>query len=275
MSKVYVAIGQCGSIGTPEENAKMVEFMFLEAVNKNPGLDLVVFPEYIYYSPVDQEDSQRVAIDLNQSHPYIDRMKALAKKYQINFVPGSFVEKADDGRVHNTAIFINREGEIIGKYRKVHLMDAASYKESAYVAPGDKLCLIDADFGKVGLMVCYDLRFPEQARSMCLQGAEIIIVPAQFPAGAPLPPRVDDWDILTRSAALTNLTYVVAANQFGAVHKDHPFGRSGVIDPRGIVIAAASGRPEMVYGTIDLDYQRQVQKNLAAWSNRRPDIYTL
>ncbi len=272
---VNVAICQCASIGTTEENLQMMISMFLKAVQTRSDLDLVVFPEYTYYSPVNMEESKKVAIDLNESHQFVEKMKELAKEYQVNFIPGSFVEKAKDGRVHNTAIFINRGGEIIGQYRKIHLMDAAAYKESAYVSAGDKMCIVDTDFGKIGLMVCYDLRFPEQARSMCLQGAQMIIVPSMFPSGQPLPPRVDDWDLLVRSAALTNLTYVVAANQFGSVHKDNPFGRSAIVDPRGTVVASASGRAGIVYGSIDLDYQKEVQENLAVWINRRPDVYTL
>ena len=126
---------------------------------------------------------------------------------------------------------------------------------------GDALCLVDTDFGRVGVLVCYDLRFPELARSLCLQGAELLVCPAQFPCGQPLPARVDDWDLLIRSTALTNLTYTVGANQFGIVRRDAPFGRSCFVC--------------VVHAMLDLDYQREVQKNLASWNNRRPDVYCL
>lgn len=270
---INVAICQCGSNGTTEENFEKMISLFKKAVNTRNDLDLVVFPEYAYYSPLNIDESKKVAIDLEKDHPFINKMKELAKEYKVNLIPGSFVEKAPGDKVQNTSIFINRDGEIIGKYRKIHLFDAASYKESAYVSPGNEMCLIDADFGRIGLMVCYDLRFPELARSMCLHGAEMIIVPAMFPSGQPLPTRVDDWDLLIRSTALTNLTYVVASNQFGSVHNDNPFGRSGIVDPRGTVIASAGGREDIVFGSIDLDYQNQVRKNLAVWENRRPDVY--
>lgn len=272
---VHVAIGQFGSTGTPEENQKVMEELFLQAVEEDKKLDLVVFPEYAYYSPLDRNESLQVAIDLSKPHPFIDRMRELARQYKVNVIPGSFVEKAEGGKVCNAVITINREGEIIGKYRKIHLFDAANYQESSYVEPGDKPCLVDTDFGRIGVMVCYDLRFPELARSMCIQGADIIVCPAEFPSGQPLPTRVDDWDVLVRSTALTNLTYVVAANQFGKVHNDTPFGRSCVVDPRGIVISAAQGRNCVVFGRIDLDYQNQTKENLAVWKNRRPDVYTL
>jgi predicted amidohydrolase len=272
---IQVAICQCGSVGSPEENQETMENLFLEAVKGNPNLDLVVFPEYCYYTPEDRADSLRVAIDLEKPHPFVDRMKELAKEYHVNLIPGSFAERVSEDKVCNSVLTINRNGEIIGKYRKIHLFDAANYKESSYVEPGDSMCIVDTDFGKMGVMVCYDLRFPELARSMCLQGADFIVCPAEFPSGQPLPTRVDDWDILVRSTALTNLTYVVTANQFGLVHKDAPFGRSCVVDPRGVVVSAAQGRNCVVFGSLDLEYQRQTRKNLAVWENRKPDMYTL
>lgn len=273
MKKINVAIGQCASLGTPQENAQVIESMFLEAVAQNPNLDLMLFPEYAYFAPSGPEESSQVAIDLEQPHPFIERMRQLAREHRVNLIPGSFVETAKDGRYHNTSVFINREGEIIGKYRKIHLMDAASYQESAYVAPGNELVVVDADFGKVGMMTCYDIRFAEQPIQLCLRGAELLAIPAEFPAGIPLPTRVDDWDLLTRGIALSNLTYVVTANQFGTVHGSHHFGRSGIIDPRGTVVAMARGCREVVYGTVDLEYQKQVQETLATWNNRRPDVY--
>lgn len=273
MKKINVALGQCASLGSPEENAQRIESMFLDAVSQQQNLDLVLFPEFAYFSPSGIEDSRQTAIDLKKPHPFVDRMKQLAREYHVNLIPGTFAELGEDGRCYNTSIFINRQGEIIGKYRKIHLMDAANYQESSYVAPGNELVVVEADFGKVGMMTCYDIRFPELPIQLCLKGADMLAIPAEFPAGSPLPSRVDDWDLLVRSIALANLTYVVAANQFGTVHGNHHFGRSGVIDPRGTVVAAARGCQEVVLGTVDLEYQKSVRDTLATWRNRRPDIY--
>ncbi len=272
---IKVAICQIGSIGTPEENQDKMEKIFLEAVNGSSELDLVVFPEYSYYSPLNREEAINVAIDLSEPHPFVEKMKNLAKEYKVNLIPGSFAEKVSENKICNVVLTINRDGEIIGKYRKIHLFDAASYKESSYVEPGDEICIVDTDFGKIGVMVCYDLRFPELARTMCIEGAEIIVCPSEFPVGQPLPPRVDDWDILVKSTALTNLTYLITANQYGAIHNDTPFGRSCIVDPRGIITSMAQGRECIVYGDIDLKYQESVKDNLAVWENRRPEIYTI
>ena len=123
------------------------------------------------------------------------------------------------------------------------------------------------------MMVCYDLRFPELARSMCLDGAKVIFVSSMFPSGVPLPTRVDDWDILVKSTALTNMTYVVATNQYGTCHGENSFGRSCLVDPKGLQVTLASGRECISYGEIDLDYQETMQENLGVWRNRRPEVY--
>lgn len=272
---IHIAIGQCGSTGTAEENQSEMERLFLQAVEEDPRLDLMVFPEYCRYTPGSRADALGCAIDLEQPNPFVERMQALAREHQVYLIPGSFPERAGEDKVYNTVLTISRTGEIVGKYRKIHLFDAASYRESSYMQAGGQLCLVDTDFGRIGVLVCYDLRFPELARSLCLQGAQLLVCPAQFPCGQPLPARVDDWDLLIRSTALTNLTYVAGANQFGVVRRDAPFGRSCVADPRGTVIAAASGRNGVVHALLDLDYQREVQENLASWNNRRPDVYCI
>lgn len=270
---IKVAICQCGSLGTLEENMANMVRLFKKAVENAKNVDIVTFPEYCYCSPVDNEESHKVAIDLDKPHVFLDTMKALAKEYHVNLIPGSFVTNAPDGRVKNTIVFINREGEVIAKYNKIHLMVAASYDESSYVSPGDELCVFDSDLGRIGMMVCYDLRFPEQARTMCLDGAKIIFVSSMFPSGVPLPTRVDDWDILVKSTALTNMTYVVATNQYGTCHGENSFGRSCLVDPKGLQVTLASGRECISYGEIDLDYQAAMQENLGVWRNRRPDVY--
>ena len=109
---VQVALCQMGSVGTPEENMAEMERLFLQAVeNSRAELDLIVFPEYCYYTPVDKDDARRIAIDVSRPHPFIDRMKELAREYHVNLIPGSFAAVAKDGKVSNHSIMLNREGE--------------------------------------------------------------------------------------------------------------------------------------------------------------------
>ena len=270
---IKVAIAQRSGAGTTEENLKGMTAMIEEAVENSKNLDIIIFPEYCYYAPTTIEESKKVAEDVPGE--FTEAIGELARKYKLNIIPGSFVEKAKGGKVHNTCVFINRKGKVIGKYRKIHLMDAIGYKESNYVEAGKEMCVINTDIGRVGIMVCYDLRFPELARSMVLKGADILFVPAEFPSGKPLPPRTDHWDLLVRSTALYNLTYVVAANQFGPLHSDNPFGRSSIVDPWGTVVSSASGRQDIIFATLDMDYQKSVRDSVATWINRKPEIYTL
>ena len=154
-------------------------------------------------------------------------------------------------------------------------MVALGADESLRVEPGDHIEVFDTDIGRVGLMVCYDLRFPEQARSMVLDGADILLVPSEFPSGDVLPPRTDHWDCLVQSTALLNLTYTIAVNQYGHVFDSRPFGRSMVVDPWGTVIAQCSNKEDIAYAELDMEYQKKVRDSVATWANRRPDLYKL
>ena len=269
---VKVAICQMGSTGTAKENVKKITEMAQRAVCEEGGVDVICFPEDSYFDADARSEEQGP-----EPVPgyFSNAMCSLAKKLRVNLIPGTFMCQADNGKYYNTALFINREGKIIGRYNKIHLMKAAGYDESEYVEYGDTPAVFDTDFGRVGMMVCYDLRFPELARGMVQDGADILFVPAYFPAGNPLPPRTDHWDCLVQSTALLNLTYTVAVNQYGHVVASIPFGRSRVVDPWGTVIAQCANREEIAYAAIDLDYQRQVRANLATWENRRPETYTL
>lgn len=273
IKKVNVAVVQRSGAGAKQENIREMTFSVETAVKNFPQLDVIVFPEYCYFAPTTMEESKQAAEEI--PGPFTKAMSTLAKKYNINIIPGTFIENAKSGRIHNACVFIDRHGEILATYRKIHLMDAIGYKESDYVEAGKEMCVFDSDIGRVGMMVCYDLRFPELARSMVLKGADILFVPSAFPSGDPLPPRTDHWDILVRSAALYNLTYVVVANQFGPLNDDNLFGRSSIVDPWGTVISSASGRQDIIYATLDMGFQKQVRDKVATWINRKPEVYDL
>jgi predicted amidohydrolase len=269
---IQVALIQMCATGTKEANLSLIRRMVRDAVEGVKKLDVVCLPEYCYGVPT--ADTSR---DLAESIPgnYSEEIAKLAERYKVNISAGSFAEKGERRKIYNASLFFNRRGEIIGKYRKTHLMNAMNYRESDSVLPGDSIAVFETDFGRVGVMVCYDLRFPELARTMTSQGAEIIFVPSAFPSGLPLPPRTDHWDVLTKCTALLNSVYVVATNQFGQDHGENYFGRSSVIDPWGTRTVQATGRQGIIYGAIDLEYERHVKAILATWNNRRPELYHL
>ena len=271
---VKVALCQRGVTGSKEQNIAETVSMIEEAAEHCPGLDLIIFPEYNYYESLSLEEAR--ANSETMDGRYITEMKKQARRFGVNLIPGSFAETCGE-KVKNTCALIDRSGEVAGSYSKVHLMDAIGIRESDAAVPGDKLGVFDTDFGRIGLMVCFDLRFPEQPRSMVLQGADIIFCAASFPTGSPLPRRTDHWDLLVQSTALLNLTWTCAVNQFGSIcgGTENPFGRSMVVDPWGIVTASALGRRDIVYATLDMQHQKEVRGRVATWNCRRPDIYTL
>ena len=271
---VKVALCQRGVTGSKEQNIAETVSMIEEAAEHCPGLDLIIFPEYNYYEALSLEEAR--ANSETMDGRYITEMKKQARRFGVSLIPGSFAETCGE-KVKNTCALIDRSGEVAGSYSKVHLMDAIGIRESDAAVPGDKLGVFDTDFGRIGLMVCFDLRFPEQPRSMVLQGADIIFCAASFPTGSPLPPRTDHWDLLVQSTALLNLTWTCAVNQFGSIcgGTENPFGRSMVVDPWGIVTASALGRRDIVYATLDMQHQKEIRGRVATWNCRRPDIYTL
>ena len=260
------------SNGTPEENlAKMVR-MTEEAAREN--VDFIMFPEYAYYSPLDLADAQKRMEDHNGR--LITTFRELAAKYKINIQPGSFSEKVDgDMKPCNGTVFIDRKGEIIGSYRKIHLCDVLGADESEYVRAGNSITVVDADFGKVGLMICYDYRFPELPRSLALKGAQIITIPFENAPGNILPNRYSHMDILTRCVAIHNMTYVIACNQYGKLEENYLMGYSRVIDPWGDIVAQASAIEGPVYAYLDIEYQKEILKRLPSLTHRRPELYEL
>lgn len=268
---VKVALCQTDTVSLPQENvAKMIR-MIQQAAER--GADVAVFPEDCYFD-VDAPREHGEGPEPLDGY-FVTQMRAAAEKYRINLVPGSFECRAENGKYYNTALFIDRKGEILSRYDKIHLMKAMNYDESEHVEAGSAPAVFDTDIGRVGLMVCYDLRFPELARGMVQAGADIIFVPAFWPAGSPLPPRTDHWDTLVNCTALLNQTYVIAVNQYGHMSTEIPFGRSCAVDPWGTVVAQCPNKVGVVYAELDMDYQEQVRQKLATWQNRRPECYTL
>ncbi|MBE6989175.1 MAG: hypothetical protein E7426_00320 [Ruminococcaceae bacterium] len=272
-SLVRVALCQRCSSGSFEHNLSASAAMVRQAAQMYEGLDVIILPEANSFFPHSPEESRACAQEI--PGPYTDVFSALARELDVNIIPGSIIEKTVHNKVKNSVCFINRQGNIVAKYEKVHLMDALGARESDNVDAGDTICVFDTDFGRVGIQVCYDCRFPELARSMVLAGAEILFVPACFPCGNLLPPRTDHWDLLVDAMALQNLTWVVACNQYGDLETEHPFGRSRVVSPWGTPVSVAREGDCILYAAMDMEYQSSVRAKVGGLSNRRPDVYRL
>ena len=147
--------------------------------------------------------------------------------------------------------------------------DQVVFQESATIAPGDEAVAVEIDGVPVGLSICYDLRFPELFRILALQGAKVILLPAAFM----LYTGKDHWEVLLRARAIENQVYMVAAAQFGPFEGGTCYGRSMVVDPWGLPIAAAQDRPGVVVSDLDLTVVDQVRRELPSLANRRPAAY--
>lgn len=208
--------------------------------------------------------------------PTTERLSEAARRYGA-VVVGSMYERATDGRCFNTVPFIDAAGRIAGLYRKTHLFDAPNRDdippnmiESNHVAAGDILPVFDTGFGRVGVFVCSDLRFPEVARVEALAGAEILVCCSAF-----LSPRSDHWDFLLRARACENQVFIVASGQYGAEPASGIafVGRSCVVDPWGVMLATAPDRECVTVTSIDLAQIDEVRRRYPVMNQRRPELY--
>ena len=234
------------------------------------GAELVVLPEMF--------NCLGTGAELRAGAEPLDGPTALwladqAVEHDITLVGGTFVER-DEPRNHNTCCVFGPDGERLAAYRKIHLFDVevpgAEFHESDAVGPGDEIVVVDVDEIRLGLSVCYDVRFPELYRIATLQGATVVTVPAAFTAKTG-PPH---WEILLRARAIENQVFVIAAGQRGSTNdKLHWHGHSMIIDPWGTILAENADTEGVIVADLDLDAQTHVRDVLPSLANRRPAAY--
>ncbi len=223
------------------------------------GVRLAVLPEmwssgYDYKCLAELADeTPRVAAELAE----------LAARLDLVIV-GSLPEK-DRGSLYNTA-FVHDRGQEIGRYRKLHLF--SPMKEDRYLAPGNKTLVVPTSVGRLGVAICYDLRFPEMFRKLALDGAELVCLPAQWPS-----PRQLHWRTLVRARAIENQCFLIAANGCGRLGNLHFFGMSLIVSPRGEFLAEGGERAAESTALLDFADMAAYRKEIPAWHDRRPDIY--
>ena len=238
------------------------------------GARLVVLPEYLQFRGDD--DGFRASARPIPG-PFTDAFAAVARRRDVWILAGSLAESIDDPtRPCNTSVLIAPDGSIAAAYRKIHLFDVAVDHgpvdtESARVTPGDTPVVADVDGVKVGLSVCYDLRFPELYRTLALAGAEVLAVPSNFTERT----GRDHWEVLLRARAIENGAWVLAPGQAGGPPGQPAFGRSMIVDPWGTVVAQAPDGVGIIRADIDTDRVAAVRRQIPALANRRPETYRL
>ncbi len=235
------------------------------------GSRLVVLPE-MWNCPYSSEYFRGYGEPENG--PTYNFMSTIANESNIYLVGGSIPE-IHEGKVFNTCFFFGPNGKLIGKHRKAHLFDInlpgkMIFQESETLTAGNKVTVVDTEFGKIGLAICYDVRFPELFRKMALMGANIIILPAAFS----VPTGEAHWEISLRTRALDNQVYIVACSPARDIKGPYQaYGGSAIVDPWGEIMEIAGQEETIIYSDIDLNRVDEVREQLPLLKHRRPELY--
>jgi deaminated glutathione amidase len=237
------------------------------------GADIVVLPEkWNFIGEAQQLYDAAEPLEGGQS---VEAMAGWAKRHGITLVGGSITERREGrAKLSNTCLVFDPEGRTTAVYRKIHLFDVEVgghiYRESEAEEPGDEPVVLEAEGWKIGLSVCYDLRFPELYRVLALEGARLVTLPAHFT----LFTGKDHWHVLARARAIENQCYLAAAAQVGETRPGrHSYGHSLIADPWGIVLAEAPDEECVIAASLDLDRLERIRERLPSLASRQPAAY--
>ena len=232
---------------------------------KEAGADLIVFPEIAdigYSMPVIQKEATA------WTQGAVPQLQEIAKTLGLGIISG--VSERDGKSIYNSQVAIDAAGEIVAKYRKTHLFSPPPIEEHKCFSPGGELVSFAVEGLRLGLTICYDLRFPEVYRALaCEQGVNVFIISSAWPF-----PRVEHQRVLATARAIENQSYVILSNRVGKDEGASFCGSSAIIDAYGVVIAAASAdREEVIVGEVSEDAISAVRERMGVFEHRRPDVY--
>ncbi|MEA3333112.1 MAG: carbon-nitrogen family hydrolase [Pseudomonadota bacterium] len=256
--QITIALVQMNvSLGCPEKNLQRVEKL-LEQVQETPNI--ILLPE-LWSSGYDYEHFTQLAAT---TPAMLEQMAKIAIR-RGSHIGGSLVE-ADNGFFYNTFFLIDPKGNSLAAYRKIHLFSLM--EEEQHFSPGQTPCLIEICGRPVGLMTCYDIRFPELSRTLALQGAQLLLVCAQWPQ-----PRTAHWRTLLKARAIENQLFVAACNRIGQGSEHRYPGSSAIIDPWGETVLRAPQSQGAFSATLNFAKVKEVRQTIACFNDRRPEIY--
>jgi predicted amidohydrolase len=261
-----VAVVQFKASTNKEANLKKI-LDYISQAGKNKA-KLVAFPEFMmFYTSSSQTPKQLASLAETLNGNFVSEIAKSAKQNCIQVV-GSFYEKSNKkDRVYDTSFVVDKSGKIISTYRKIHLYDALGFRESDTMKPGSKIAKpVKTSIGKVGMMICYDLRFPEMSRMLASSGSEVLVAPSAWVKGEL---KEEHWLTLNKTRAIENGCYVIAPDHVGNIY----CGRSVVVDPYGKILLDMKKKQGIGYAEIDLKKINQVRKALPLLKNRRTDVY--
>lgn len=272
MEKIKIAAIQMSTVADKMENVRTVKTYLEKIKDENP--DFVILPE-MFCCPYQTENFPIYAE--KEGGPVWQQLSGYAKQYGIYLIGGSMPEKDAEGNVYNTSYIFDREGKQIGKHRKVHLFDidvkgGQTFKESDTLTAGDSDTVFDTEFGKIGVMLCFDIRFPELSRMMVNDGAKVIFVPTAFN----MTTGPAHWELSFRTRALDNQIYMVGCAPARDITAGYiSWGHSIVTNPWGAVVDMLDEKEGILLAELDMGYEERVREELPLLKSRRKDMYRL
>ena len=272
MTKIKIALCQMNVIDNKQKNIEKATSMINEAVSY--GSNFIVLPE-MFNCPYSNDKFIEYAED-QESSVTLENISKLAKENSTYILAGSIPEK-ENSKIYNTSFLFDKNGSIIAKHRKMHLFDIdvkgeIYFKESDTLTPGNEFTVADTDFGKIGIGICYDVRFPQLAQINVAKGANILFYPGAFN----MTTGPAHWELLFRSRALDNQVFCIGVAP--ALNKNasyHSYGHSIAVNPWGEVICQLSQKEELKIVEIDLDEIKKVRNEIPVLKNKRNDLYEI
>ena len=266
---IWAATVQMTSTTDWQSNLSRAELYVEQAIDA--GARLITLPEN--YGFLGRESDKLPHAQPVEGGPFLEPLRKLAQKHKVGILAGSIPETGPDAEhVYNTSVMIGIDGQTLASYRKIHLFDIdipgeVSFQESSAVAGGNEAVLVDFEGWRIGLTVCYDLRFPHLYQALVDGGASILTVPAAFT----LQTGKDHWEVLLRARAIENQCYVLASDQFGHHSKGRAsWGKSLIADPWGTLVALMPEKEGFVLARLDPDDIRRVRRGLPCLKHRQP-----
>jgi omega-amidase len=258
--KLVITLAQMNiALGDERKNTSQMEKWTAEAGRR--GSHLVVFPE-LWSTGYALEQSKELAHTINAG--LFQQLASAAVQNKISLV-GSILEKRGL-EVANSASFFAPNGRMLGIYRKIHLFRLM--QEDQWLQPGAAPLAMDLPWGNTALAICYDLRFPELFRRYAVDGAKMVIIPAEWPIE-----RIEHWRALLMARAIENQCYMVACNAAGLTGETTFGGHSMIVDPWGKIVVEAGEAPQLITAEIELDVVDEVRKRIPVFEDRRTDLY--
>ncbi|NHN28603.1 carbon-nitrogen family hydrolase [Paenibacillus agricola] len=250
------------AIGEPDLNYAVLEGLLEQAIKAEAKPDVVMFPEMWNTGYALDRIHELADVDGERTHALLS---SFAREHGVNVIGGSIAEKKGD-QIFNTIYVYNREGIKVAEYSKIHLFRLM--EEEKYLQEGSHIGQFELDGIPCGMMICYDIRFPELSRKLALGGAQILFVPAEWPN-----PRLHHWRTLLMARAIENQMFVMSCNRVGTSGTTEFFGHSMAIDPWGEIIAEGTEAEQIIRTQIDLELVQQVRSRIAVFEDRRPSLY--